>query len=92
MSVKKNMHKWAIKPKYCIMYPLTIVDDTLTWDTEHSERLDYCGVHHPENFTQTVFDAMTEEIKFIVGEDAYNFLNEHYKENYQKKYQIKVPL
>lgn len=90
MALKNNMHKWAIKPKHCIMYPLTIVDNTLTCDSDHSKRLDYCGMHHPENFTQTIFDAMAEEIKFIIGEEGYNFLNEHYKKNYQKKYQIEI--
>lgn len=91
MAVKNGMHKWEIKPKYCIMYPVTIVDNILTVDNEHSARLDYCGVGHEENYTQTVFEAMTEEIKFIVGEEGYKFLNEHYKKNYQKKFQIELP-
>lgn len=85
MSVEKGMHKWEIKPKYCIMYPLSIIDNVLTVDNDHSERLDYCGVHHKENYTQTIFDAMTEEIKFIIGEEGYNILNEHYKNNYKKQ-------
>ena len=88
MAVENGMHKWEIKPKYCIMYPLTIIDNVLTVDNDHSERLDYCGIHKKENYTQTIFDAMGEEIKFIIGEEGYNFLNEHYKKNYQKKYQI----
>ncbi len=88
MAMKNNMHKWAVKPKYCIMYPLTIIDNVLTCDNDHSAKLDYCGVTHTENYTQTVFEAMTEEIKFIMGEEGFNFLNEHYKNNYQRKYQI----
>lgn len=90
MAMKNNMHKWAVKPKYCIMYPLTIIDNVLTLDNDHSAKLDYCGVQHTENFTQTVFEAMTEEIKFIMGEDGFNFLNEHYNNNYRKKYQIQI--
>ena len=90
MAVENGLHKWEIKPKYCIMYPLTIIDNVLTVDNDHSERLDYCGIHKKENYTQTVFDAMTEEIKFIIGADGYDFLNEHYKKNYQKKYQVQI--
>lgn len=90
MAVENGKHKWEIKPKYCIMYPITIIDKVLTVDNDHSERLDYCGVHHSENYTQTIFDAMTEEIKFIMGEDGYDFLNDHYKKNYAKKYQIEI--
>lgn len=88
MAVENGLHKWEIKPKYCIMYPLTIIDNVLTVDNDHSERLDYCGIHHKENYTQTIFDAMGEEIKFIIGEEGYNILNENYKKKYQKKYQI----
>lgn len=90
MAVENGLHKWEIKPKYCIMYPLTIIDNVLTVDNDHSERLDYCGIHKKENYTQTIFDAMTEEIKFIIGEEGYNILNEHYKKNYQKKYQVEI--
>ncbi len=75
LAVKKGVHKWEIKPKYCIMYPLTIIDNVLTYDDEHSGRLDYCGIGHEENFTQSVFEAMTEEIKFVLGEEGYEFLN-----------------
>lgn len=83
MAMKNNMNKWAVKPKYCILYPLTIVNNVLTYDEEHSESLHYCGVHHKENFTQTVFDAMKEEIIFVLGIDCYNFLNEYYEKNYK---------
>ncbi|MBK9334857.1 MAG: DUF3109 family protein [Ignavibacteria bacterium] len=89
-AVNNGMHKWEIKPKYCIMYPLTIVDNVLTYDSDHSDRLDYCGRAHEENFTQTVFEAMTEEIKFIMGEDGYKFLYEHFNTNYKKKIQIEI--
>jgi len=92
MSVKNGMHKWEVKPKYCVMYPLTIVENILTYDSDHSEKLDYCGIGHEENFKQTVFEAMTEEVKFILGDDGYNFLNEHFKKNYQRKYQIQLPV
>ena len=90
MAVKSGMHKWEIKPKYCIMYPLTIVENILTCDNEHSKKLDYCGDGHDENFTQTVFEAMGEEIRFILGNEGYEFLYDHYKNNYQKKYQIQL--
>ena len=83
-SVKNNQHKWTLKPKYCIMYPITVVDNTITYDDSHSANLDYCGLHHPENFTQSIFEAMTEEIKYIFGVEMYQFLEKHFKENYKK--------
>lgn len=82
---KNNMHKWAIKPKYCIMYPLTIIDNVLTYDDDHAAKLDYCGVDKKQNFSQTVFEAMTEEITFILGADGYAYINEYYQKQYKHK-------
>jgi hypothetical protein len=82
-AVKNNMHKWAIKPKYCIMYPLTILDNVLTYDDDHAAKLDYCGIDKKKNFTQTIFEAMTEELRFIMGEDGYNYINDYYQKHYK---------
>lgn len=90
LAMKNKLHKWAIKPLYCILYPLTIVDNILTYDNDHSIKLDYCGIGHEENFTQSVFEAMKEEINFVLGEGLFNFLDEYFKKNYQRKYQIQV--
>ncbi|MBM4158933.1 MAG: DUF3109 family protein [Ignavibacteria bacterium] len=85
LSVRKNYHKWKLKPNYCIFYPLTIENNTLTYDTEHSKNLDYCGLHKTENHTNTVFEAMREEIRYVIGEEGYNLINEYYTKNYKKK-------
>lgn len=79
-AVKLGMHKWDLKPVYSILYPLVINRGILTYDDSHSQNLDYCGIHRKENFTQTVFEAMTEEIKFVFGNDGYDFLKEMSKE------------
>ena len=82
---KKDFHKWEIKPEYCIMYPITIVDSVLTYDDSHSEKLDYCGIHKKENFVHTVFEAMKEELIYILGENGYNYLNEYFHKYYKNK-------
>jgi hypothetical protein len=82
---KKGYHKWEIKPKYCIMYPITIVDNILTYDDSHSQNLDYCGLHKKENFVHTAFEAMKEEIIYILGKDGYNYLNEYFINHYKNK-------
>lgn len=85
MSVENGLHKWAVKPVYCIMYPLAVMDGILTCDLDHAERLDYCGTSHSENHTQTVFDATKEEIRYLFGDDCYEFLLRHYEDNYKNK-------
>ncbi|HRE40934.1 MAG TPA: DUF3109 family protein [Ignavibacteria bacterium] len=91
-AVKKNMHKWDIKPTHCIMYPVTVVDNTLQYDDVHSLDMDYCGKHKTENFTQTVFDATKEEIKYVLGEEFFDILFDYYKKNYSPKFNIQVQL
>lgn len=83
-SIKLGKHKWEIKPKYCIMYPLTILDNTLTYDDDHALKLDYCGIHKKENFVHSVFEAMAEEIQFVLGDEIFLFLKNHFDENYKK--------
>src|SRR2546430_11141247 len=36
-AVKNNLHRWAWKPTYCIMFPITVVDGVLTYDDSRSE-------------------------------------------------------
>lgn len=90
MAVNKGLHKWAVKPTHCILYPVTVVDKTLMYDDVHSLDMDYCGMYKTQNFTQNVFDAVHEEIKYVLGEDFFTFLNDIYKKNYSQKYTIKI--
>jgi hypothetical protein len=99
-AVSNGMHKWAIKPIYCIMYPVTVSEGIFTYDDDHSEDLRYCGKSKTENFTQSAFDGTHEEIKYVMGEEFFLFLYEYYKTNYpegfRKKeqsqvYQINIP-
>lgn len=90
VAMKNGSHKWSIKPTYCILYPLTVIDNILTYDDEHSKKLDYCGIDKEHNFTQTVFEAMKEEIKYVFGNECYEYLEDYFKKNYQRKYQIEI--
>lgn len=90
VAMKKGMHKWAIKPTHCILFPVTIVDKTLMYDDVHSLDMDYCGMHKTENFTQNVFDAVHEEITYVLGDAFFKFLNDIYTKDYSKKYSIQI--
>lgn len=89
-AMKNGMHKWAIKPTYCILYPVTLMSGVIMFDDEHADNLMYCGNHHEENFSQSVFEGAQEEIKYVWGEELYNFLYDYYKKNYMPKYSIET--
>ncbi|MCX7832962.1 MAG: DUF3109 family protein [Ignavibacteria bacterium] len=78
-----GLHKWDLKPTFCILYPLTIDHSVLTYDDDHSSTLSYCGKTKFENFTQTVYNALKEEISYVFGDNALDYLNKYLKNKQQ---------
>jgi Fe-S-cluster containining protein len=72
-------HKWKYKPLYCILFPLTIYEGSLTIDDEHIERLKTCNIDSENKIS--IFDACKEELLYFLGEDNYKEL-ENYKNEY----------
>ncbi len=69
---------WKYKPIYCVIFPLTIYNGTLTVDDEHIARLHYCSKSRHQ--ISTVFDATKKELIYLLGEDGYNELLEYKKQ------------
>jgi len=67
-----NLHKWEYKPIYCILFPLTVYENTLTIDDEHIDRLETCN-NNPNNRT-TIFEHCQEELRHFFGEEGFNEL------------------
>jgi Fe-S-cluster containining protein len=74
-AMDRGEYKWKYKPIYCVIFPLTIYNGTLTVDDEHIARLHYCS--KPRHQTSTVFDATKDELIYLLGEDGYNELLEY---------------
>ncbi len=75
----EGVHKWKYKPLYCILFPLTIYEGSLTIDDEHIDRLKTCNVN--PNAETSIFDACKEELLYFLGEESYDEL-ERYAEEY----------
>jgi Fe-S-cluster containining protein len=75
----EGIHKWAYKPIYCVLFPLTVYEGSLTIDDEHIDRLKTCN-KNPISET-TIFEACREELRHFFGEEAFNEL-ELYKDEY----------
>lgn len=69
LANKHNVHKWEYKPIYCVLFPLTIFENTLTIDDEHIDRLETCN-RNPMSST-TIFEHCQEELKYFFGEDGF---------------------
>lgn len=79
LGLSKGMHKWAYKPIFCVLFPLTIYQGALTVDDEHIERLNSCNRYASEGLT--IFDSCKEELRYFLGKDGFAEL-EKYREEY----------
>lgn len=86
LGLSKGMHKWAYKPIYCVLFPLTIYQGALTVDDEHIDRLNSCNRYANEGLT--IFDSCKEELKYFLGDSGFAEL-EKYREEYLNSLQSK---
>ena len=80
-AAKEGLHRWAWKPKYCILFPITVVEGVITYDDSHSEDLSHCGPQGTANYVHSVFEAMQEEIAYCFGEEGLAKMKEHFEAN-----------
>lgn len=78
LAMDEGEHKWKYKPIYCVLFPLTIYQNTLTIDDEHIDRLSYCN-KFPISDT-SIFDACREELEFFFGEEGFKELLQYKEE------------
>ena len=87
LAVDEGLHKWAYKPVYCILFPLTVWENALTVDDEHPERLQYCNKNLEwknvssssatdisECCSHSVFEYCNEELQYFFSQEEYNEL------------------
>ena len=83
-AVDAGLHRWAWKPKYCILFPITVVEGIITYDDSHSVDLHYCGPKGTSNYVHTVFEAMKEELRNFLGDAEFTKLMEYYEANRER--------
>ncbi len=71
ISMQKQEFKWKNKPIYCILFPLTIFENTLTIDNEHIDRLKTCNKANP---VTPIYKSCEAEIRHLLGDDGYEEL------------------
>jgi Fe-S-cluster containining protein len=78
LALEEGEHKWKYKPIYCVLFPLTIYQNTLTIDDEHIDRLRYCNKFPISD--STIFDACKEELEFFFGKEGFEELLKYKEE------------
>ncbi len=74
----EGAHKWKYKPLYCILFPLTIYEGSLTIDDEHIDRLKTCNKQiNPEI---SIYEACREELQHLFSIEGLAELEEYRKD------------
>ncbi len=83
-AAESGLHRWAWKPDYCILFPVTVVEGIITYDDSHSEDLNHCGPKGTGNYVHSVYEAMQEELQHFLGAEEFGKLDEYYKANRER--------
>jgi len=75
-SVAAGDHKWALKPLYCILFPIEITDNVIGFDDLLQEESQCCSIK--AEFATPLFRACREELEHILGPDGYAMIEERY--------------
>ena len=75
-AVAAGMHKWAIKPLFCILYPIEISNNTVSFDGMLQDEYSCCSIGPA--FAVPLFQACREELVHLVGEEGFTAMEEHY--------------
>jgi Protein of unknown function (DUF3109) len=72
-----GMHKWALKPLYCLLFPIEVLGGVVKFDARHDGTHACCSARAP--FDVPVFEACREELVQLLGEDGFAQLRAHYE-------------
>ncbi len=72
--------KWDIKPLYCVLYPLEVIDNVIRYDQRFHGKRPCCTAE--TTFEIPLFEACHEEVVHLVGEAGLQAMRAHYALHY----------
>ncbi|MEK7671040.1 MAG: DUF3109 family protein [Bacteroidota bacterium] len=75
-SVESGRHKWALKPLYCILFPVEVSNNVIGFDPMLQGEQQCCTISSV--FETPLFVACKDELTYLLGEDGYEMLEKHY--------------
>ena len=75
-TTEEEMGRWALKPLYCILYPIEISEGRVSFDPMLQDEQPCCTVS--DEFHLPVFRACKDELTHLLGADGYEMLERHY--------------
>lgn len=72
LALRDGVDRWAYKPLYCVLFPLTVVGGLLTIDAGHLARLAHCNRDRCR--ARSVFEGCREELLHYLGREGFEEL------------------
>jgi hypothetical protein len=78
--VAAGKDRWTLKPLYCVLFPLEVVDHVIRFDATWQNQRACCSVQ--STFQVPLFQACREELVHLLGEDGFAVMQDHYAAHY----------
>jgi hypothetical protein len=75
-ATEEGMHKWALKPLFCILYPIEISNNVVSFDDMLQDEQHCCSIS--SDFQVPLFEACKDELVHLLGETGFTSLQGYY--------------
>jgi hypothetical protein len=75
-AAEEGMHKWALKPFFCVLYPIEVTRNVVSFDDMLQDEQSCCSIGH--QFDMPLFKGCKEELTYLVGPEGFRKMEEHY--------------
>jgi hypothetical protein len=71
-----GLHKWALKPLYCVIFPIEVIGKVIRFDARMQGKRSCCSVQ--AEFEVPLFEACREELVHLLGEQGFQRIRDRY--------------
>lgn len=82
-ATAEGMDRWALKPLYCVLFPIEVSDRVVAFDDMLQEDEQCCSVS--TSYQVPLFQSCKDELIHLLGDEAYRAIEEHFREKYATK-------
>ncbi|MDH4069739.1 MAG: DUF3109 family protein [Ignavibacteria bacterium] len=82
-ATEEGMHRWALKPLYCVLFPIEVSDKVVAFDDMLQDDEQCCSVS--TSYHVPLFQSCRDELIHLLGEEAYSAMEDHFREHYKKR-------
>ncbi|MGA7159942.1 MAG: DUF3109 family protein [Bacteroidota bacterium] len=81
-GMEEKLGRWALKPFYCVAFPITVDEGVVTFDDFLHQKTTCCSFI--DDRETTLVEACKEELEFVLGQTGYAELSVMQKEHISK--------